>query len=132
MILGIIDGQEGLHADAIDKLTAAIGDSDHWLIRFYLGRAYLAAGSAVEAIDEFELLTQRRGEASSLFLDDLPTWRYLATLPYWQGRAHDEMGMAAAAPVQLVDEPVVSHRTLEDGVILLDFGKVAFGNLRAD
>lgn len=97
MILGIIDGQEGLHADAIDKLTAAIGYSDHWLIRFYLGRAYLAAGSAVEAIDEFELLTQRRGEASSLFLDDLPTWRYLATLPYWQGRAHDEMGMAAAA-----------------------------------
>ena len=92
MILGIIDMQEERHADAVGKLTAAIGYSDHWLIRFYLGRAYLAAGSAVEAMDEFELLAERRGEASALFLDDLPTWRYLATLPYWQGRAHDEMG----------------------------------------
>jgi tetratricopeptide (TPR) repeat protein len=97
MILGIIDMQEGRHADAVGKLTAAIGYSDHWLIRFYLGRAYLEAGSAVEAMDEFEILAQRRGEASALFLDDLPTWRYLATLPYWQGRAHDAMGVYHSA-----------------------------------
>jgi len=97
MILGNIDMQEKRHADAIDKLTAAIAYSDHWLIRFYLGRAYLAAGSAVEAMDEFEILTGRRGEASALFLDDLPTWRYLATLPYWHGRAQEAMGMVPAA-----------------------------------
>lgn len=97
MILGVIDSREGRHADAIDKLTAAIGFSDHWLIRFYRGRAYLAAGAAVEAMDEFEKLGYRRGEAAALFLDDLPTWRYQGTLPYWQGRAHDAMGMFTAA-----------------------------------
>lgn len=97
MILGIIDTHAQRHADAIDKLTAAIGYSDHWLIRFYLGRAYLAAGSAVEAMDEFEILGGRRGEAAVLFLDDLPTWRYLATLPYWRGRAQEATGMIHAA-----------------------------------
>ncbi|MBT8038511.1 MAG: family 78 glycoside hydrolase catalytic domain [Verrucomicrobiae bacterium] len=37
-----------------------------------------------------------------------------------------------AAPVHLVDQPVVSHQRLDDGVILLDFGTVAFGNLKVD
>ena len=97
MILGIIDLQDGQHAAAIDRMTAAIGFSDHWLIRFYLGKAYLAAGSAVEAMDEFETLEARRGEAAALFLDDLPTWRYLATLPYWRGRAQEAARMTDAA-----------------------------------
>jgi len=97
MILGVIDTREERYADAIDKLTAAIGFSDHWLIRFYLARAYLAAGAAVEAMDEFEQLRYRSGEAAALFLDDLPTWRYQGTLPYWQGRAHDAMGRFTAA-----------------------------------
>jgi len=35
-----------------------------------------------------------------------------------------------AAPTHLVDEPVVSYQRLEDGTVLLDFGKVGFGNLR--
>jgi len=35
-----------------------------------------------------------------------------------------------AAPTHLVEEQVVSHKKLEDGTILLDFGKVAFGNLK--
>lgn len=40
--------------------------------------------------------------------------------------------VAHAAPVKLVNEGVVKHQKLEDGTILLDFGKVAFGNLRVD
>jgi hypothetical protein len=35
----------------------------------------------------------------------------------------------AAAPVELVDQSVAGHQRLDDGTILLDFGKVAFGNL---
>ena len=97
LILGIIELQNGQHAAAIDRMTTAISLSDHWLIRFYLGKAYLAAGSAVEAMDEFETLEQRRGEAAALFLDDLPTWRFLATLPYWRGRAQEAANMADAA-----------------------------------
>lgn len=112
MILGIIDMREERHADAIDKLTAAIAYSDNWLIRFYLGRAYLAAGSAVEAMDEFEILAGRRGEAAALFLDDLPTWRYLATLPYWHGRAHHDMGMFTAARAKY--ESFIAQRPDDD------------------
>jgi len=97
MILGLIDSRAGRHAEALDKLTSALQLTDSWLLRFALGQAYLAAGSAPEALDEFNDCFRRRGEAAALFLDDLPTWRYLATLPYWQGRAQQELGMASAA-----------------------------------
>jgi len=97
MILGIIDSQAGRHAESLDRLRAAIEFTDFWLARFYLGQAYLAAGSAAEALDEFEICHARRGEASALFLDDLPTWRYLATLPYWRARAQQAIGMNTAA-----------------------------------
>jgi hypothetical protein len=32
-----------------------------------------------------------------MFLDDLPTFRYLAELPYWKGRAQEGAGQRAAA-----------------------------------
>lgn len=97
VILGIIDSREGRHAEALDKHRAAIEYTDFWLARFFLGQAYLAAGSAAEALDEFEIALARRGEASALFLDDLPTWRYLSTLSYWRGRAQQAVGMSGAA-----------------------------------
>lgn len=97
MILGIVDSRAGRHIDAIDKLKAATALSDFWLVRFYLGQAYLAAGANVEAMDEFMNCAIRQGEASALFLDDLPTWRYTATLPYWLGRAQQELSMTHAA-----------------------------------
>ena len=39
---------------------------------------------------------QRRGEATSIFFDDLPTFRYLAVLPYWLGRAQEGLKSPAA------------------------------------
>lgn len=50
----------------------------------------------------------------------------------WMAIALSLVGGLAAAPTQLVDEPVVSHKRLADGTLLLDFGKVAFGNLRLE
>jgi len=67
------------------------------LIRFELGKAYLEAGFAAEAMDELQICNARIGEASSLFFDDRPTWRYTATLPYWFGRAEEALGMSHAA-----------------------------------
>ena len=101
MILGIIDSQAGKHIEALDKFSTAINLADFWLIRFYLGQVYLAAGSHVEALDEFEICMTRRGESSALFLDDLPTWRYMAPLYYWRGRAQRELGMEDAAKESL-------------------------------
>jgi tetratricopeptide (TPR) repeat protein len=87
----------GDYVAAIEKLTAALDRADLWLIRFYLGRAYFDGGFYVEALDEFTAASERRGEATALFLDDLPTYHYAATVHYWLGRAQAELGMTDAA-----------------------------------
>ena len=97
MILGVVDSIEGRHADALDRLSSASRQADFWLIRMQLGKAYFRAGAYAEALDEFTACETRRGEASAVFLDDLPSWRYLGTLPYWRGRAQQEVGMQHAA-----------------------------------
>jgi tetratricopeptide (TPR) repeat protein len=97
MLLGVIDSIEGRHADALDKLSSASQLADFWLVRMQLGKAYFRAGSFAEALDEFTACEARRGEASAVFLDDLPSWRYLGALPYWRGRAQQEVGMLHAA-----------------------------------
>jgi tetratricopeptide (TPR) repeat protein len=66
-------------------------------VRFNLGRAFLEAGAFAEALQEFETCTKRRGEATAVFLDDVPTIRYLATLPYWTARAQEGLGLAPQA-----------------------------------
>jgi tetratricopeptide (TPR) repeat protein len=97
----LINGMLALAGDntvgAVEALTAGTELADLWLLRFYRGIAYLEAGYAAEALDELTLCETRSGEASAVFLDDLPTWRYMATLPYWQGRAQQDLGMTKAA-----------------------------------
>jgi len=97
LIRGLIQLDSGEHMAAIDSLNEALAMADLWLVRFYLGRAYLEAGFFAEALDEFIAAGEREGEATSVFLDDLPTYRYLATLPYWLGRTQDELGMTSVA-----------------------------------
>ena len=97
LIEGLTALESGDQVAAIEHMTAAAENADLWLVRFYLGRAYFEAGYFVEALDEFTVAENRHGEAMALFLDDLPTYRYVATLPYWQGRAQSELGMSDAA-----------------------------------
>jgi len=99
MLDALFDVAAGETVAAVDKLTGALGLADLWLIRMQLGKAYLQAGYAAEAMAEFEAAASRRGEAASIFLDDVPTWRFLATLPYWQARAQQELGMQTASVV---------------------------------
>ncbi|MGI9233211.1 MAG: tetratricopeptide repeat protein [Woeseiaceae bacterium] len=97
MIEGMLKLRDGEAVAAIDKLRAAIDMADLWLVRFQLGKAYLEADFSAEAMDEFQICYDRVGDATSLFLDDRPTWRYTATLPYWFGRAEEALGMDQAA-----------------------------------
>jgi tetratricopeptide (TPR) repeat protein len=97
MIRGVAQLQAGEHLLAIEQLTAARETADLWLLRFYLGRAYFEGGYFVEALDEFTAARERHGEASAVFLDDLPSYRYMATLPYWLARAQSELGMTMEA-----------------------------------
>lgn len=97
LIDGLIARAGGEQVRAVERIRAGIELADLWLLRYYLGIAYLEAGYHAEALDEFTACLERRGEATAVFLDDLPTWRYMATLPYWQGRAQLELGMLHAA-----------------------------------
>ena len=83
--------------EATDLLTQARALADVWLGRFVLGVAYVQANAFAEALPELEACEKRRGEATALFFDDRPTVRYLATLPYWIGRAQEGLGMIAPA-----------------------------------
>jgi eukaryotic-like serine/threonine-protein kinase len=83
--------------DAVDALRAAQKAADLWLVHFLLGRAYVEAGRFPEAIAEFDTCVQRRGEATAIFLDDIPSVRYLATVAYWHGRAQEGLGLSAQA-----------------------------------
>jgi serine/threonine protein kinase/tetratricopeptide (TPR) repeat protein len=97
----VLEGELSLRrhapADAVATLQAALKISDLWLPHFVLGIAYIEAERYPDALAEFELCQKRRGEATALFLDDVPTVRYLATLPYWLGRAQEGLGLATQA-----------------------------------
>jgi eukaryotic-like serine/threonine-protein kinase len=75
VIRGAIDVRHRRYPSAIGHLKAALGRVDAWLARAALGRAYLAAGAFTEAHQELERCVQRRGEATDIFLDVIPTWR---------------------------------------------------------
>jgi tetratricopeptide (TPR) repeat protein len=97
----IISGELALHerrfADAITEFLESIRSADLWLGRFGLGVAYVEAERYAEAISELDACARRRGEATSLFFDDIPTYRYTAVLPYWVGRAQEGLKMASAS-----------------------------------
>ena len=96
LILGEIDLLEGSLPEAIKKFHEAQAQVDTWIGHVALGRAYLAAGQFIEASSEFESCLKRRGEAASVFLDDLPTIRYLPQIYYYLGRAQEGLKIPAA------------------------------------
>ncbi|HKW64411.1 MAG TPA: protein kinase [Candidatus Acidoferrum sp.] len=71
--------------------------SDTWIGRLDLGRAYVEAGAFAEADSELENCLKRRGEASAIYLDDVPTFRRLPPVYYYLGRAQEGLKSLAAA-----------------------------------
>jgi tetratricopeptide (TPR) repeat protein len=82
---------------AIEYAREAQKLSDTWLGRTLLGRAYLAARAFPEAYSELEAALKRRGEATSIYLDDVPTYRHLAPVHYAMGLAQEGLRSPAAA-----------------------------------
>jgi len=97
MIQAVIARNSGDYVPAVDFLRGAAELADLWLVRFELGRTYLEAEFFAEALSELLLCDERRGEATAIFLDDNPSYRYLATLPYWTARAQQALGMQSSS-----------------------------------
>jgi len=97
----VIEGRLALRAkrpvEAIEALLAAVKLADMWVARYELGVAYVEAGHYAEALAELLRCLQRRGEGTALFLDENPTFRYLAPLLYWLARAQEGMDMRQPA-----------------------------------
>ncbi|MBI3667940.1 MAG: protein kinase, partial [Acidobacteria bacterium] len=87
LIEGEAELRRGGARKAIKLFQEAQKLADTWIGRFLLGRAYLDAGAFTEAHSEFELCVKRRGEATAVFLDDVPSYRYLPPVYYYLGRA---------------------------------------------
>jgi tetratricopeptide (TPR) repeat protein len=97
----LIEGMRAVSAsrpvEAVQILRDALKLADLWLVRYWLGVAYVEAGAYPEALSELEVCEKRRGEATAVFLDDVPSWRYTAPVSYWLARAQDGVGLRAQA-----------------------------------
>jgi len=83
--------------EAIRAVTEANTLLDTWLGRFELGRAYLEAKAFAEADSEFDQCLRRRGEALSLFMDDVPSYGYFPPVYYYQGLVREGLKSPGSA-----------------------------------
>jgi tetratricopeptide (TPR) repeat protein len=81
---------------AVGDFAEALKISDSWIGRYGLGRAYLAAEVYTDAQTEFDACFSRKGEATTMLLDDIPTYRYMASARYYMGRAQEGQGSPTA------------------------------------
>ncbi|MBV9573521.1 MAG: hypothetical protein JOY93_05665, partial [Acidobacteriales bacterium] len=82
---------------AIETLQEAQKIADMWLTHFDLGLAYLQAGQFPEASSQFDACLKRKGEATAIFLDDVPSYHFFPPVYYYQGRAQEGMKSGGAA-----------------------------------
>ena len=91
----ILLGGGDAHA-AIRAFREAQEIADTWLGRFFLGKASLAAGAFVESHSELEQCLKRRGEATDVFLDDVPSYRSFPSVHFYMGVAQRGLRSAGA------------------------------------
>jgi tetratricopeptide (TPR) repeat protein len=93
----MIDAEIALKAGDARQAAALLQEAnkqfDTWIGHFDLGRAYLQTeGAEARADSEFDECLKRRGEAVSLFIDEVPTYGYLPAVFYYQGLARQKIG----------------------------------------
>jgi tetratricopeptide (TPR) repeat protein len=89
--------RKGNAREAIRIFEDAKKLADTWLGHLDLGRAYLEAGAFTEASSELDVCLQRKGEATAVFLDEVPTYRYLPPVYYYRARVQEGLKSAGAA-----------------------------------
>jgi tetratricopeptide (TPR) repeat protein len=97
MVRGAVSLKRGAAPEAVGHYRAALKLVDSWLGHHGLARAYLEAGTFIEALEETEKLDRRKGEATDVFLDVVPSVRYLPQIAYLTGRAREGLKDPKAA-----------------------------------
>jgi tetratricopeptide (TPR) repeat protein len=97
LIEGEVQLKRGKPREALQVFMESRKLADAWLARFDLGRAYVEAGAFPEAYNELDLCQKRRGEATALFLDEVPSYRIFPVVYYYMGRAQEGLKSPAAA-----------------------------------
>ena len=97
LIGGELSRIRGDFGNAVKLYQEAKSEVDTWLSHYFLGRAYLQAEDYTAAISEFEMCQKRRGEAASIFLNDLPSFSYLPPLYYYLGRTQEGVSSKSAS-----------------------------------
>ena len=96
----LIDGEIKLQRGDARAALSAFQESqkleDTWLGRFDLGRVYLELKAYTDADSELDACLKRRGEATAVFLDDIPTYRYFPEVYYYQGKVREALGSPGA------------------------------------
>lgn len=82
--------------EALKRFESARTLADSWLAHFDRGRAYLELGAFTEADSDFETCLRRRGEATAVFLDDVPTYHDFPPVYYYLGRAQEGLHSSSA------------------------------------
>jgi len=97
---------------------------DAWPARYGLGRAYQEAGAHAQAQQELEAAVMRRGEATDVFLQIVPTYRYFGQAQYQLARVQESLKSPVAmesfkaflAPKRGNDDPLVADAKKRAGV----------------
>jgi len=123
----VTEGQSGSTA-AVPVLGDTIGEPDE-TFRFVLtgaANATLADAEGQRLLRPRDVSTRDRRSLSSRREPALAAWRLVLGTCASLGLG----AVASAAPVRLVDQAPVAVSIVAPGVVLVDFGRVAFGNVR--
>jgi serine/threonine protein kinase/tetratricopeptide (TPR) repeat protein len=97
LIGGEMSRARGDIGNAVNLFHEAKDSIDTWIGHYFLGLAYLDAEDYSAAYSEFETCLKRGGEATSVFQNDIPSYRYLAPVYYYIGRAQEGLGSGVAS-----------------------------------
>ena len=97
LLTGRVALAQGNPRVAVNEITEANRSLDTWIGRFDAGSAYLDAGAFAEADSEFDQCIRRKGEALSLFVDEVPTFAYFPAVYYSLGRVREALQSSSFA-----------------------------------
>ena len=127
LIEGEAAQKRGDIAGAIDFYQKAQALQDTWLGHMALGCAYLEANQFAEAHSEFDMCLKRKGEATAIFLDDFPSYRYFAPVYYYLGRAQE--GLKSSAAKESYERFLKIKENADPGDSLVDDARKRLGAL---